>query len=144
MSFLSDLFGRRAAVVPVRLAGDGACDFEVVGEHAYQAALSEICGGKCETGTELECVAQLVPEPSNPYDGNAIAVRVRGKTVAYLRREDAKEYHAHMGRQNLRGRITECDAFIVGGWSRLRRDGERSEGDFGIKLDLVWPPIAEN
>jgi hypothetical protein len=62
----------------------GAEDLEVVGESAYQDALWNICGGR--QGDQIRCpiVAVLVPEPTNPYDANAISVVIDGSKVGYL------------------------------------------------------------
>lgn len=131
--------GRGAAVAEgdagtLHLEGDGDFAFDVVGEGNYQAALSQICGGKCEDGHELEVTAQLVPEPANPYDKNAVAVVIQGHKVAYFARDDAGQFQARMRRHGT-GRAFSCDAMIVGGWKRDRR-GEIDEGSFGVKLDL--------
>jgi hypothetical protein len=37
-------------------------------------------------------VAVLVPEPTNPYDANAIAVQIEGQIIGYLPRATAQEY----------------------------------------------------
>ena len=56
----------------------GTEDLEVVGESAYQDVLWIICGGR--KGDQIRCptVAVLVPEPTNPYDANAISVLIDG------------------------------------------------------------------
>ena len=61
--------------------------FDVVGESATNAD-----GGKrqdilcdVEPGEPVE----LIREPQNPYDPNAIAVTIGGETVGYITREDA-------------------------------------------------------
>lgn len=133
--------GRSApqAVGPVRLDGSGDFAQEVVGESFNQDALDAICGGKCEEGHDLECVATLQPEPTNPYDKNAVAVLIRGRKVAHLSRSDALAFHRDMRRLGAAGLPATCAARINGGWSRKRRNGAAHEGHYGVELDLEWP-----
>src|SRR4051812_31164097 len=60
------------------------CDLPIVGESNYQDALSRLCGGYTRDGHQLHTRASLVPEPSNPYDKNAIRVDIDAQTVGYL------------------------------------------------------------
>lgn len=110
---------------------DAVSDYlEVVGESHYQDALSAIAGPKTAEGANYACIADLVPEPSNVHDRNAVRVEVNGRRVGYLSRPSAKHYRAalaHMGRAVV---PIQCHATIKGGW--LRRKGE---GHFGIVLD---------
>lgn len=60
-------------------------DIEVVGEHYYPAAFSKIffTAGKPLGGLIMRS-ATLVPEPQNPHDRNAVAVRVEQQLVGYV------------------------------------------------------------
>lgn len=111
----------------VQIEGDGAFEFEIVGESHYQTALAVICGGKTENGHERYCVAYLIPEPDNPHDPNAILVEINGLQVGYIDKHSAPRMSKAMN-----GETVTIDAVIVGGW--IRDDG--SEGHFGVKLDL--------
>lgn len=51
-----------------------------------------------ESGTEIRLPAVLVPDPTNPYDGKAVAVYVDGMHVGYMERPDAKKYHHHIAK----------------------------------------------
>jgi HIRAN domain-containing protein len=62
---------------------------DVVGESHYQAAIRTACNWKADTDTLFHCMAELVPEPMNPYDRNAIKVTIDGGCVGYLSRQDA-------------------------------------------------------
>ncbi|MGV3720615.1 MAG: HIRAN domain-containing protein [Actinomycetota bacterium] len=124
---------------PVRLSGSGDFAQEVVGESFNQDALDAICGGKCEDGHDLEVAATLQPEPSNPYDKNAVAVLVRGRKVAHLSRDDAVDFHREMRRLGAAGQSATCAARINGGWRRERKNGSTQEGHYGVALDLEWP-----
>lgn len=100
-------------------------DLEVRGESHYQKTIAKIAGKRTEDSMHEEVLAELVPEPENPHDKNAIRVTVMGKTVGYLSRECAACY-----RKNGRGR-EQHRAWIVGGWDR----GEEDRGSFGIRVD---------
>jgi hypothetical protein len=102
-------------VSAVELCGDGFC--KVVGESHYQDPLRatlEICTETFEDRPSFTAV--LVPEPDNPYDGNAIAVwSPRGK-VGYLSRHTAPEYRrlfAEVRRRGYDGGA--CGAHLTGG-----------------------------
>jgi hypothetical protein len=76
-----------------RWSGDlerfGDIRVDVVGESHYQPAIRAACGWKRGTDTLFHCVAELVPEPTNPYDPNAIKVTINGACVGYLPRQEA-------------------------------------------------------
>lgn len=62
---------------------------DVVGESHYQPAIRTACNWKPGDDTLFHCMAELVPEPTNPYDRNAIKVTIDGACVGYLSRQDA-------------------------------------------------------
>lgn len=128
------------SALPVFLKGDGGFDFDIVGEQSYQAALSGAAGGRSDDGVEVAVEVDLVHEPTNSYDGNAVRAVVNGQTVGYLSRSQAPDFKARLDRLGLGGRPTRCDGLIVGGWNR----GGGDVGHFGLKLDLIWPvrPVA--
>ena len=133
MKFFSRLFGEnRPDDVNRLLPGD--YDFDIVGEASYQQELEAIVGCRDDDSAEYMTQARLLPEPTNPYDENAICVTIEGKTIGYLSRKNAVEYHRRIG-----SRPTICDAMIIGGWER----GKRGQGHFGVKLDIAWPPKLE-
>ena len=108
----------------------------VVGEAVFQDALLELTGGRRHYGgVRLTTVAELVPEPANPADPGAIAVRIAGRTVGYLARADAARFGPWVRDALARfGEATAC-ATIVGGWER-----EHGEvGFFGVRLALGPP-----
>jgi len=105
----------------------GEFDLAVVGESHYQKALDEICGGKTEEGHQRNIEAQLIPEPKNPHDKNAVRVEIAGQTVGYLSQGKALRYAEAFGPKT----VTACGALITGGWKR-----KDSEGSYGVSLDL--------
>ena len=116
----------------VRIDGDGTFGFEIVGESFYQDAIAAVAGPKIEDGYELEVEAALAPENDNKFDSNAVGVWIQNRKVGHLSKAAAKAYRNDLGTQH-----AECDALIVGGWRRTRRDGTIDEGHFGVRLDIA-------
>jgi len=101
---------------------------EVVGESHYQAALLAVSGGKTPDGPErTDHVAQLVLEPTNPYDRNAVRVEIDGRLVGYLPKAFASRLAPTL--RELAAPAF-CQARITGGWDRGRGD----TGSFGVVL----------
>ncbi|MCU0907099.1 MAG: HIRAN domain-containing protein [Rhodobacteraceae bacterium] len=103
---------------------------EVVGESHYQNALVRIGGGHNRYGHQIEAEAELVREPGNPFDTNAIVVLIHGDTVGYLPRDQAARVSAQMAEDGIE-RAT-CGAKIIGGW----RTNQYDEGSFGVRLAI--------
>ena len=135
MGLLDWLFGKPSKARNF-LAGDGCYDFEIVGESFYQGALLRIVGQKTEEEAQHECTATLVLDDRNPHDRNAVAVFIDGHKVGHLSREDARDFRQSIAHIGLRQ--AKCSAVINGGWKR-----RKSEGSFGVMLDLEWPPRLE-
>lgn len=111
------------------------CDFPIVGESNYQDALSQICGGRTRDGHQIHTRAQLVPEPSNPHDCNAVRVDIDGFRVGYLKRETATKYVARLLEHGRSGEVVDVRAYISGGWDRSQYD----KGQFGVQIERPWP-----
>jgi hypothetical protein len=150
MGLLDRLRGSRAEAPPVSvfLLG-GQDDLEVVGELAYQAALWRLCGGTLGDRVRCNVVAVLVPEPTNPYDANAIAVQIDGQVVGYLSRATAQEYLPGLQQlMGVRGGYIALRGVIVGGGyyddgpGRLGVWLEHSPADFGVHPASSWSPAA--
>lgn len=119
----------------VPLSEDGR--LAVVGESHYQAALRNAVHGRAagESFDEhLPVTAVLVPEPTNPYDPNAVRVDVRSDAgpaiVGYLAREVAAHYQPALLALDANHYGT-CAARITGG-------GEKY---YGIYLHLAGPEL---
>lgn len=148
MGLLSHLRGRRGAsasardespAISVFLLG-GQDDLEVVGELAYQDILWRLCGGTVGDRVRYDIVAVLVPEPTNPYDANAIAVQISGQVVGYLSRATAREYLPGLKHiMSVRGGYVALRGVIVGGGyyddgpGRLGVWLEHDPADFGLQ-----------
>jgi hypothetical protein len=106
---------------------------EVVGESYRQDALNSISGGRTEYGPlRVDQVACLVPDPTNPYDPNAVAVMVEGLHVGYLSRADAVSWHPVTAWAASHGMLLAAEAAVIGGWDR----GPGDQGSFGIILHI--------
>ncbi|MBX5470805.1 MAG: hypothetical protein IRZ21_13030 [Thermoleophilaceae bacterium] len=122
---------RLSSLEPVWLEGDERV--EVVGESHYQQALRSICGREAWTEVRHECVALLVPEPTNPHDPNAVMVQIDGKLVGYLSRADAVAYRPTLRPLAAQGKAAACHAVIAG-----RGPGSRTS-NLGVFLHLPPP-----
>jgi hypothetical protein len=93
------LFGNKRNKEPVVgiAEGNGSYAFrDVVGESYYRQALkSLVAEGSDEERQQGEVfrTAILVPEPNNPFDKNAIQVRIAEYLVGYIAKERTKEFH---------------------------------------------------
>jgi HIRAN domain len=102
---------------------------DVVGESHYQPAIRAACDWKPGIDTRFECMAELVPEPTNPHDSNAIMVRVEGRQVGYLSRADAVRLGPSIREAVGAQGVGMCRAFIAG-----RADGDTD--NLGVFLHL--------
>ncbi|HEX7949006.1 MAG TPA: HIRAN domain-containing protein [Candidatus Limnocylindrales bacterium] len=99
---------------------------EVVGESFYQEAIRRHVPNP-DTGREgISVILELVPEPSNKYDRNAVAVHIDGATVGHIDRDEAPLVGAMLrklgGGQGLR-----CRGTIRGG----------ADYPFGVAIDGI-------
>lgn len=96
MGLLSRLFGQEQEREKPLYEVSAVISYEervaIVGESHYQDAIRSACGWKPGTDTAFDCMAELVPEPTNPHDPNAIMVQIDGRCVGYLSRDDAVVY----------------------------------------------------
>jgi len=118
---------------------DGA-RVDVEGTEAYQDTLEMIGGRRTADGMrDLDHLAILLPEPTNPDDADAIRVvilpskprRNAGK-VGYLSREDATRYRPIIDRLAALGKVTVCRASLEGGSDR----GSGDDSPIGVMLRL--------
>lgn len=121
----------------IKISSLGQFDFEIVGESNYQRNLEEIAGAKTADSKSVIKQAFIIQEPSNPYDEYACMVCVDQLVVGYLPKEYAKKLTRQLKKRGYDELTSiETRALIVGGW---RSANGRSEGHFGVKLDLPWP-----
>jgi len=139
------LFRRKSKVevLPIRqesiyARGDGEYAHEIVGESFYQDALYQIAGKKKEQAKEIFIDAFLVCESNNPHDERAVAVRVRNSKVGHLSRNVNYSYRQALSRVAPDLPAVRVAGVIVGGWK-----DDRSEGHYGVFLDMEWPYAFE-
>ena len=113
--------------------GDGAFAFPVVGESHHQIVLEHLVGGRTSESAHQRCAALIEPQPDNPYDPGAVAVKIRGEEVGFLERNVAPLFRQALSSGSY-GRAA-CEAVIVGGWER----GPKDRGNFGVRLNARLP-----
>ena len=111
-------------VLPTINLGAG---IDVVGESYHQDALRGLCGQTGGQGLPRRVfTAQLVREPDNPRDPNAVRVDIGGLPVGHLSKEDAPRFHSVIKRLCEQGQAPTARAVAAGGWT--------SEAQIGVKL----------
>lgn len=104
----------------------------IVGEARHQDYLEELACGRNDRGCVVQyIVAELVREPDNPYDADAVRVDVGGREVGYIPRDETLDFHDAIASFWSRGELATCRATLVGGWNR---SGDR--GHIGVSLDV--------
>jgi hypothetical protein len=116
----------------------GEDDLEVAGDVSYQEILWSLCGGHRAEPVRHGVVAVLVPEPENPHDANAIAVRIDGRIAGYLPRDVAARYRngLHVAMSRCGGHVA-LRGTIVGGPELLTVWLEHDPAHFGVVPDLA-------
>jgi hypothetical protein len=123
----------------------GSETLEVVGESHYQDALWLLAGRPRGSTVRERIVAVLEPEPTNPFDPNAIRVLIDDMQVGHLSREDASEYLDAL-HELIRTSETGCvglNGVIAGGGTRDGRPGflgvflDHDPARFGVEHHFV-------
>ena len=110
--------------------GNGEYDQEVVGEKSFRQSLVKIIKiAKAERKGEIFTKAYLIPEPSNDFDKNAIAVQIDGLKVGYISSAETEQFHEIFEQNNL-------DALQVK--ARIGWDVNNPEPLIGVTLDIAW------
>ena len=115
---------------------DGPETVAIVGEASYQPAIRAVCGKRVGQAAHHQCVAALVPEPTNKYDAHAIRIDIEGSTVGYLSRGDALDYGPAVGRFAAQRKVIACEALIAG------RGDAGETPNLGVFLTLPGPDEA--
>lgn len=100
----------------------------IVGESHYREEFIALLGPSNERGEDEERTADLICEPDNPYDHNAVAVWIEGHRVGFLSRDSALVYHQNFGAVSM-----QCAARITAGWDR----GGRDRGDYCVRVAVA-------
>jgi hypothetical protein len=107
---------------------------DVHGESHHRAEIEAAVGRRPEGHQDIVDAA-LVWEPDNPWDPNAIAVQVAGRTCGYIPKLDAKRYRPVMKWARNQGFVAVVRADVTGGWQLP----DQSWAEFGIRLYLASP-----
>lgn len=117
---------------------------EVVGEHAYGKAIraalranGALAAGRNEGETE-GLLVELVAEPDNPLDPNAISVRWKGRVLGYLSREDAKRYTRPLTRIIASGNVAAATARV---WAYDEGDRLRARVTVALPEPALIAPL---
>ena len=123
-----------SAEVPDETAYLCSGDFglEIVGESNYQDALRRAQKIGRDWGNGVVAPVLIAREPDNPYDSNAVVVRLPdGSTVGYLSRERAPTYQSALQQVEEKGQLAVCWAKLIG--------GDSVRPSIGAWLSLLWP-----
>lgn len=117
------------------LGGDGNYSFnEVVGESNYKSALKKLIseGTQQERDNgEVFRDAFLVPEPTNPFDKNAIQVRIAEHLVGYISKTRTAEFHGIISEVKKQGFDYAVVKAVIG------FDSRSADPLIGVRLDLI-------
>lgn len=122
----------RSAIAPLRWAGDGQYSVDVVGESFAREALADIAMNPTSRRALVFCVASLIPQPSNPYDRNAIAVSISGRAIGHLSREFSKSYCERLSELGKENETFVAYAVISGGLVT-----QEKQYDYSVQLDIA-------
>ncbi|MHA7210075.1 HIRAN domain-containing protein [Arthrobacter sp. MDT1-65] len=100
---------------------------EVAGEQFREKQLVQVLGRRPRLDEELEEQhdAELIPEPDNPHDANAVSVRIKGHVVGYLERSVAAKYASIFHRIAASGHTAVTSARVWATTSRSWSDETR-------------------
>lgn len=120
----------------------GEAEIEVVGEsfraEAIRQAVADMTPG-------MPCVAELVPEPQNPHDPNAVAVCLQGVHAGYLPRQNAAVLSPGIVALSRRhgGAPVACPADVPELSPVPRILLRLNLADFGVTADTLHGPSSE-
>jgi hypothetical protein len=101
------------------------------GESHYQDALEAIAGDRTSFGVHTPLITvELVREPANVHDPNAVRVEADGRQLGCVAKEDAPRFHAVIDKLAGQDRRATCRARLTGGWDRAPLD----RGGIGLQL----------
>jgi collagen type III alpha len=126
--------------IPFDLWGQrGWASVDVAGEAHYTKQLRSLFGNDFKPyGSEIEVTAQLLPEPKNKHDPNAVGVWSGRVQLGYLPREEAARYAKVLTALTERGWTPQVSARVWGSeWSDF--EDRRTSFSGSVRLDLAEP-----
>jgi hypothetical protein len=114
---------------------------DAAGESHHQDALERVGDGRAFFGVRRPLItAELVREPGNLYDPNAVRIQADGHPLAYVPKEDAPRFHAVIDKLVGQGRPAMCRARLTGGWD----GGAGDRGSIGLRILTGRRPTVWN
>jgi hypothetical protein len=129
---------RAGVAIPLDLWGQRRwARVEVVGEAFYAPHIRALFGASLkDRGEELTVTVQLVPDPGNAHDRNAIGVWAGARQLGHLSREDAATYAPVLSRLAGQGWLPQVAARI---WaSEYQRESYDYDRDEVVAGDMVF------
>lgn len=122
------------------ISANGEPYFDVVGENWHEDAIANAIGRKPPLNQEIEAyrTAELVPEPDNPHDRNAVCVRIDGRTVGYLA-TDAARLYAPLVHRLVRANVVPTVRARIWAVTRFVQARNRQELKSAVRLALPDP-----
>lgn len=111
-----------------RLRGDGEFSQKAAGTSHYQEALVEIKAG-FRTHSNPDIFFDVVPEPSNEHDPDALQLQHKGRVIGYIPRFMTSEVHDALQRVDQAGQQCRVKGRIV---------GQEAKG-LGVRLNIRRP-----
>lgn len=130
MSVPFDLWGQR-----------GWASFDVVGESHYKQSIRSLFDSVPKgDGTELTVTVQLVPDPRNKFDRNAVGVWAGPRQLGFLPRDEAVRYAPVIAGLVAEGWAPQVSARV---WAAEWGSDYGTRGDFNasVRLDLAEPHL---
>jgi HIRAN domain-containing protein len=129
MSIAFDLWGQR-----------GWAQVDVAGESHHEKAIRAVVGDNRKAGgSETNVDVQLVPEPNNRFDRNAVAAWCGSHQLGYLPKEVAPRYVAVLSGLVANGWTPQVQASIWAGVESYGDDPGRGDFYAQVRLDLAEP-----
>ena len=119
-------------IVRFKSSHENPFPLEIVGESHYRESFRKIFKRVGKNGVHENLSVHLVFDDNNPYDANAVVIKIGGHKVGHLSRSDALLYRQQLRKLQPGEMIGVCQAYVVGGFQK--KDG--SKADFGVRLDL--------
>lgn len=122
------------------ISSGGQPNFDVVGENWHETGIASVLGRRPGLDEEIEryATAELVPEPDNPHDANAICVRIEGEAVGYLSADAARAYQP-LVHALVRSDVVATVQARIWAVTRFSRQRNRQELKSAIRLALPEP-----
>ncbi|MCI4678869.1 HIRAN domain-containing protein [Rhodoblastus acidophilus] len=129
---------RNALPAPIpdvpKIRGDGLFTYRVPSAAHYQSELEAVAGGQRDAKIIFRTNCLLCPDPENPHDSDAVAVRIGGMKVGYIARADNRQILSALSAAGVYDRV-QCRAEICGeGFGQATGSTK-----FRLSLDLFLP-----